>query len=748
MNFDDRNIKIPFLKKNWSLTVSNEFILTDGTVEVLIAVSCFDHDDMKVKKNKSKSPQPPYNEDSSDEEADVNVNDNDQDKSSTFIIATARQLKIASPINNKGGIIKFLDTKNDDDTTELVLINARGITKASIIHGTIGSVNYNRKSDYSNFFYSNKLIEIFNFPKSFYEELKRLPKNETCAYFIHRCLIKDWLVVENYKDKVLSIIAYNLKTKKLDNFFRKREKSVTSIVNIGSSSFMISKNEILFAYCYGTNNITIYLMENGLEVTTKKFTEKDVKIIFFDFVENDSKLLIIIEEESHHSDDSEPEPLLVIVIWDLFSSSDNCVRRIYDTSSLFSTENAYLQRLAFVSGKLIIITEDGTIISALEQLNIDKLLNPENNNTRNVINTTSPEKFGITSTSTTTITLTDYHLSYDLLGNPLDHETVQAIVEDPEPWLQNKYYNRTTVYLDERKSTQLIIGESTVQVWRKRKGIATDSSPKRILEYIWTNPFQEMQIQSLQVAYKEFSLVVYIPSETSPGLQVIIEWPDKVNVPVDACKALRFLDQKSNEPTGSNYQHTFENIIQQTENIIKKYIVSKSGLWRMLDIRYDLMAHLIRGNRVSIVKNILSFKYKNGMKKSLHIPRLYSWDGRVKETDLEIAIKYSKGEYRKDSVIVKYLLDYYSDNATNNSNWMFTVSKAIPLLYEYKLAYFVKELFQKPCFGSNEIYLNSSDINIEDIIDSDHKNIHALNIDIGLIKRNDFKKMIFRKEQR
>ncbi|CAG8437660.1 10245_t:CDS:2 [Funneliformis caledonium] len=639
MNFDDRNIKIPFLKKNWSLTVSNEFILTDGTVEVLIAVSCFDHDDMKVKKNKSKSPQPPYNEDSSVEEADVNVNDNDQDKSSTFIIATARQLKIASPINNKGGIIKFLDTKNDDDTTELVLINARGITKASIIHGTIGSVNYNRKSDYSNFFYSNKLIEKFNFPKSFYEELKRLPKNETCAYFIHRCLIKD-------------------------------------------------------------------------------------------------------------CDDWQPEPLLVIVIWDLFSSSDNCVRRIYDTSSLFSIENAYLQRLAFVSGKLIIITEDGTIISALEQLNIDKLLNPENNNTRNVINTTSPEKFGITSTSTTTITLTDYHLSYDLLGNRLDHETVQAIVEDTEPWLQNKYYNRTTVYLDESNSTQLIIGESTVQVWRKRKGIATDSSPKRILEYIWTNPFQEMQIQSLQVAYKEFSLVVYIPSEISPGLQVIIEWPDKVNVPVDACKALRFLDQKSNQPSGSNYQHTFENIIQQTENIIKKYIVSKSGLWRMLDIRYDLMAHLIRGNRVSIVKNILSFKYKNGMKKSLHIPRLYSWDGRVKETDLEIAIKYSKGEYRKDSVIVKYLLDYYSDNATNNSNWMFTVSKAIPLLYEYKLAYFVKELFQKPCFGSNEIYLNGSDINIEDIIDSDHKNIHALNIDIGLIKRNDFKKMIFRKEQR
>ena len=38
------------------------------------------------------------------------------------------------------------------------------------------------------------------------------------------------------------------------------------------------------------------------------------------------------------------------------------------------------------------------------------------------------------------------------------------------------------------------------------------------------------------------------------------------------------------------------------------------------------------------------------------------------------------GGHRKDSVIVEMLLDYYSNNAMQNTGWMFTVSKAIPLL--------------------------------------------------------------------
>ncbi|CAG8529851.1 8900_t:CDS:2 [Funneliformis caledonium] len=640
INYDSK------LKLNRSLTVSNEFTLADGTAEVLIAMSCFDDNDMKLKDNKRRTHS---NELSSAEEADVNVND--QDKSSTFIFSTARQVKIDSPINDMGGIIKFLDTKDDDDKTEVVLINALGITKAFLNH--VEGVN-DKKSSILSFICPAKPIEEFNFPKKFSKEIIRLSGNETCTSLIQRNLVKDRFVIESYKDK-----EYNYSP--------------------------------------------------------------------------------------------------VIVVWGLFSCSYNCVERITDTSSIYSFKHDYYQRL-IVSDNLIFIDNDGNIFSTIEISEINKLMNPENNKTRKIISLDKSREIANTSKSTNTakslpLSVADNHLVYHVSGNRLDFEDQNdtIIVNDPEPWVHNTYYYRTTIYLDAEGETQLIIGESTVQVWLKRKGI---SKPKRILEYIWTNPFKEMhrqmQILSLEVAYKEFSLILYIPSgdsPTQPGQQVTIEWPDKVNVPVDACQSLKFLEQLRNKPSGPKKQHIFENLVQQTENIIKKYFVKRCGLWRMLDIRYDLMSHLIQGNRVSIIRSILSFKSANGKNKNLHIPRLHSWDGRVKETDLEIAIKHTRGAYRKDTVVVKYLLDYYSDNATKTSNWMFTVTKAIPLLYEYKLAYYVKELFQKPCFGSNEVYLERSKLDIKDINRSQQKNIHALNINTGLIKRNEhcfLKQMIYR----
>ena len=39
------------------------------------------------------------------------------------------------------------------------------------------------------------------------------------------------------------------------------------------------------------------------------------------------------------------------------------------------------------------------------------------------------------------------------------------------------------------------------------------------------------------------------------------------------------------------------------------------------------------------------------------------------------------------------------------------------------------------CFGTNEVYLEQSNIHDKNIIKSDSKNIHALNIGIELIKR-------------
>ena len=125
--------------------------------------------------------------------------------------------------------------------------------------------------------------------------------------------------MEYYKNKVQTVEMYSLEKNSLENVFQKREESYASAIKGGLSCFAISKNESLFTYCRGTDSVTIYLMENGLEITTKQFKERNVrKILFFDFVQDDSKLLLVIEEESYN-ENTEGSVVPVVVILDLFS---------------------------------------------------------------------------------------------------------------------------------------------------------------------------------------------------------------------------------------------------------------------------------------------------------------------------------------------------------------------------------------------------------------------------------------------
>src|SRR5947209_2940259 len=98
-----------------------------------------------------------------------------------------------------------------------------------------------------------------------------------------------------------------------------------------------------------------------------------------------------------------------------------------------------------------------------------KLLNPESDNIRNII---PLNEISLTTTSSASV---NHHFVYDSSGKRLDSSKTEIITKDPEPWLNNKTYERTLAYLDDDKSIPLIIGESTVQVWRKR------SSSTRVL---------------------------------------------------------------------------------------------------------------------------------------------------------------------------------------------------------------------------------------------------------------------------
>ncbi|GES77852.1 hypothetical protein GLOIN_2v1870320 [Rhizophagus clarus] len=716
----------------WSLAVSNEITLADGTVDVLIAVSCFDDEFMD-------------NLHSNRRDIDINnirnnnIYNDDNIKysgASTWIISFAHQSRISTSINNLGGIVKFLD--NDSNSTNIILIDTDGINKFLINHEKINDIIKNGSENdvnyWHNLFFPEESVKKFYFPTKFSKR-----NYESYSFLIQRSLIKDRLIVENYKNKIQTVEIYNLKTNLLEITLQKYEGS-NSVIGKGFPCFAISNNGSLFAYCHGANTITIYLMENGLEIITKKFSDTHARILSFYFIQDDSELLIIVEEVTYNEDIAENIISPFVVIWDLFSVSDNCVRRINNNFSLSPT------KLVNSSGNILILTESGKVVSIFERPEMIKLLNSEIDVTKNII---SLDKSSDSSSAT------PYYLIYNSFGESLDPKTELnngVIMVNSEPW-HNKLYKRISAYLDDDKSIQLIIGESTVQVWHERKG---GSSSKKVLDYIWTNNHMEqqrqMQIQSLEVGHKKFSLTLYIPSGISfkLGHEIKLEWPEKVSNPVDACQAMEFLDKKKNDLSDQKKQHEFEYLVQQTESIIKKYLNKNHGLWRMFDIRFDIMANLIRGNCVSLIKNILSYD-SDKKEKYLHIPRCYSWDGKIKETDLEIAIKSSEGRYRKDTIIIKYLLDYYSDNSLKTSNWMFTVTKTIPLLYQYQLEFYVKELFQKPCFGISNVYLEQSKIRKKDVISSNDKVIHAFDANLGFVKRkkyNFLQRLIFKGKQR
>ncbi|CAG8609681.1 2576_t:CDS:2, partial [Scutellospora calospora] len=177
----------------------------------------------------------------------------------------------------------------------------------------------------------------------------------------------------------------------------------------------------------------------------------------------------------------------------------------------------------------------------------------------------------------------------------------------------------------------------------------------------------------------------------------------------------------------------------QTSEILKSIMTTYPNIWRMMDARYEIMQPLIRGRCASLIKKILSEGYHGNnlkMGKNLHFPRLYEWPLVPKKSDLQLAIE-CVDETLNDSAIVGYLLDYYSENAMNNAGWMFSVSQAIPDLYDHNMDHYVKELFHKPCFGSKEIHIDMSVINPRDLLEARYQTIYAFDITPSLLRKSD-----------
>ncbi|CAG8644699.1 3160_t:CDS:2, partial [Funneliformis mosseae] len=639
---------------------------------------------------------------------DMLANNDNKLHGTTIIYRTMRDLKDHWSDHSfhhyfpKGGMVNFVHYK--DEKMHCFIFNSSGIF----------SYTYRIKD------LSRYIKQHYFYPMRLQDELTNLYKFNSCLKRIRACMFDEHFLIEQYNEGTQSIQLFSLVTMEMEQIFQKKlDRSLTK--KFARPIFSISKNKYLLMFSRGIETILIFYIENGLEIARKSFG-KGTKIMFGEFINGDEGLLLIIKEKRKFS----------IKIWDLFDASENQIRT-YDSDEYLDVKmKSYNARCP---GNLLTIDADGTVSSIIDKW-ISKEIVREISKKDHYDCKLIPPGENIMS-----LHEDQGHCIYH--RNP-DNTSLKPLVSDKEPWVYEIDYERTSAYLDEEETIQLIIGRTTVQVWRKNK----DGS---ILEFIWANKTDPsdndkvesenaLKIEELTVGIKSFYLKVkWVYNNVDQSVE--IKWPSTdghVTDVIHACAALAHVNCRKNNLVGYKKRHKYEKLMNYISLLIWKFIKKKQETWKLLDVRYNVMADIIIGGSTFLIKFILLDEVENekelkktGNRRLLHIPQLRRWNNETVDlkvhngenqskelllnyestdlTDLQIAIRLCSKDPRRVNrhiVIVGYLLEYYTTHATRNLGWLITVSKALPELYNDNhelLNYYAREIFFKKCFKGLEL---------------------------------------------
>ncbi|RIA94096.1 hypothetical protein C1645_818567, partial [Glomus cerebriforme] len=391
----------------------------------------------------------------------------------------------------------------------------------------------------------DKGMKHFFYPKRFQTELETLYKNKSCITRLDNSVFDHYFFIEQYKEGIKVLQLYNLKTMKMEQIFNMHDDK--PIKKFGNPIFARSNNERIIAFSFGFGKISLFLKENGLKIASKYF-EKDVKILFCEFINDDETLIMIIQKPGSKTGKT--------LFWNLTKDTTKIGINI---NFIKNEEN--ITSVARIPGKLITINIDGQISSVFDSLINDYENDDEGAEIHSiVIHNTDKSKEGrpITMPQSSAKSKNDIKIDHKIYHRRnLQEEETKPFVNNKEPWATDNY-KRISVYLDEKESTQLFIGRSTVQVWRKI------SEKKMELEYIWTNNVvvdHEVQfgleISELYVGEQCFYLKVRW-DELEDGEFFEVKWPYKDNhvTPIKhACDALEHLNYRRNKLVGYKKQH-------------------------------------------------------------------------------------------------------------------------------------------------------------------------------------------------
>ncbi|PKY41679.1 hypothetical protein RhiirA4_441462 [Rhizophagus irregularis] len=506
-------------------------------------------------------------------------------------------------------------------------------------------------------------------------------------------------------------------------------------------SEIISISRLQLCFTRGINIIKLYYIENGLQIASKKFDEIE-QIYSLEFIENDEKLLIIGKSL---------EGGLKFIIWDLYDTGKVESIKLDNFPSIENLDT----RLARTSGNILQIDNDGNVSSILKK--VENKLKEQKSENEVVVKKEELEYL-----------IDKKHIIYYC---DKKHKNFKPIVDEKEPWVLDEYDRQSyCIYQnkngDETETLQLIVGRSTVQIWHQ---IQDDGEP--FLEYIWSNRISVYWYERKEENENSKKDKHEIDDEDKDDSVMerkvkVINRKDiieKYHIVRHVCKVLEHLNKRyKSKRLADNYVrvHKYEEIISYIKHIVWRFAKHEPENFKLLDVRYNIMKNKNgkvckvckekKENEIEENENENEEKEKEKRQRQVairHIPRNKLWLGKkflmkgdldfegkdwIKENEslepknnMELAIYHCKDRELKDTIIIAYLLEYYSNHATDSAGWMCTVSKAIPLLFKYNYDDYARKLFFKECFA-NQDHFSAQDPN--EIIPTEYRERRNHNI--------------------
>ncbi|CAG8592717.1 2136_t:CDS:2, partial [Ambispora gerdemannii] len=283
------------------------------------------------------------------------------------------------------------------------------------------------------------------------------------------------------------------------------------------------------------------------------------------------------------------------------------------------------------------------------------------------------------------------------------------------------------------KQIEIIVANNIIQVWAKTEKSKTLlniwSIPSTFSKYL-KDPIISIKREDSSVKNDEFKIKLKSQNKNQilehsikiePHAKSILGMASALELILKQIQEFEKAEKSKNMNDDAKIKNKYAelknlhlHIKQVAPVIIEKAVIEKEN-FRILDVRFRIMATMMKADLITVVRKMLidpnlrlhipekAMRYQNNEMKYNFVLFLFPKPRIDKEhrSTLMIASDYYQHK------LVESLLEYYSANAKSNVGWMETVTQALPELIT-KYPKLVNELLKNKIFYQNEIPLDKS----------------------------------------